>query len=350
MVSSDAEIMPGELYAGYACDAEVRSAASSGGVVSAILLHLLAKNAIQGALVSRIAFADGSVRGVTELACDRQEVLSHAGSAYVDTPVLRRLCACKEFNGKVAVVALPCQVRSLRKLLARDEPLREKVAMVIGLFCRGAVTHRFYQDLLRRYRVDPNAVRSVKVGRGHYRGIVRVSLGDGQDRVLSFSRVNAYRIAGMHAKQLCMSCTEHLSEQADVSVGDIFTKEYKAEPIKHSAFVCRTQQAADLLQEMRQQGKLELRYFGMQRYRKTFKRLERYGSNLAPRRFAAMLTGVGPPGPMTWRFNPFHGLAWTIFCANSRLTRSDAGRRFAYRLPAPFVSLEALLIKALSKT
>ncbi len=343
------EVALGELYVGYAADPDIRSVASSGGVVSGVLTHLLERHLIDAALVSRITSVDGRVCGVTELARTKQQVLDHAGSSYIDTPVVNRVKALRDIPGKVAVVALPCQARLLKRLLARDGALRQKVALVIGLFCRGTVTRQFYEDIFGRYGIDQAAVESVKVDRGHLKGMVYVRLRDQQERAIPFATLNAYRMAGVHAKRYCLWCDEHLSEQADLSVGDIFTKEFKRRPIKHSAFICRSETAADVVAQMQCDGLLELELFGIDRYRRTFSRLERYSNDLRPRRVAARLTGFKPVGPPSWRVNPAHCLAWTLFMLNRRLTGSDAGRRLVYGLPSSLISLVSLSIKALSR-
>ena len=357
-------IRQGELYAGYAQDSSIREAASSGGIVSAALIELLSSGH-KAALVSGITSRDGFVRAVTWPARSRQDVLAAAGSSYVDTPVLRTLCRLADEPGPMAVVALPCQIRALRRLQQRRPELKEKFHPVIGLFCRKNVTTTFYDDFLRRCGVDPGQVESIKIAHGYLKGgwyrrlcdgvargpvnaHVRVRLRDGTERRLSFSFLNAYRTVGAHAKTLCAFCHEHLAEQADLSVGDIFMKPYRSRPIKHSAFIARTAEGVALVQKMIEGGSIAAEHVGMDRYRKAFGGLVRFSDRLDSRRLAAALVGRSAPKGLTWRTNVFHMLAWTVLFANERLSRTRWGRRLLFALPRPVVMLTALAVKGLS--
>lgn len=349
MPVSNREIVQGELYVGYASDESVRSCASSGGVVSAVLIDLLERRIADGALVSRITPSAGRITGVTELARDRTDVLRSAGSSYIDTPVLKSVAQTKDFPGRVAVVGLPCQIRILKRWLSRREELRERISVIIGLFCRGAVRRTFYEDLFARYRIDQSAVESVKVIRGHVKGDVVVSLKNGNRHIIPFRLMNSFRIAGIHALTRCLKCDEHLSREADIAVGDMFTPEFKKRPIKHSSFVCWSEHGVAVMEEMRKRNVIEAEYFGMEKYSKTFVRIERFSNQLGPRYCAASLTGIKMTGGRQTFFNPFRSLAWTILFINSKISKTPRGRRFLYSLPSSVISLEALLVKALSR-
>lgn len=342
-------IEAGELYAGYALDSQVRAAASSGGVVSAILLELLARGHA-GALVSGIGSGPDGVQATTIVAATRDQVLAHAGSSYVDTPVLQTIRSLADAPGPFAVVALPCQARALRRMIDRHDELRDKFWPVIALFCRGNVTAAFYDDFFRSMKIDPRRVRSLKVARGHVKGTVTARLDDESDLVVPFMKLNAYRLAGIHAKGLCAWCDEHDGEAADIAVGDIFMPEFKRREIKHSAFVARNARSRALLEELIARGCITAEPVGMDRYHRTFKRIERFSNQQASRKLPAWLVGLArPKGPLSGRFNVFHSMAWLIIFLNARLSRSRWGRRWLYALPRAVISGMAFLVKGLSR-
>ena len=343
-------IIPGELYAGYALDAALRKRVSSGGVVSAVLIDLLERGEIDGAVVSRITAQDGHLAAVSSVARTREEVLQHGGSSYVDTPVLQAVNALKDQPGRYAVVALPCQARALRSQMKRNPELREKFFPIIGLFCRGNVTETFYEDYFRRVGIDPAQVESVHVIRGHLQGDVVVRLHSGEERIIPFMTINSYRLAGIHPKALCAWCDEHTSEESDLAVGDIFMPEFKQRIVKRSAFVAHTPQAAALIERLEANGLLISEFVGRERYRQAFASIERFSNTLAPRYLAARISGVTaprtrPPG----RVNPFHVLAWVVLFINKRLSQSERGRCFLFALPPLLVKLTAYKVKALSR-
>lgn len=323
---------------------------SSGGIVSCILLDLLARGQIDGALVSRITTVAGHMGAVTTLARTREEILQCGGSSYIDTPVLQKFNEIKDTPGRYAVVCLPCQARTLHNQLERNPELREKFPVVIGLFCRGNVTATFYDDYFARIGIDTAQVESVRVKRGHLQGDVIVSLKNGGERTIPFMKINTYRLAGIHPKALCAWCDEHMSASADIAVGDIFTPEFKQRPIKHSAFIPHSPEAVSLLQDLETRGVLTAEFVGMQQYRQAFARIERFSDTLASRYPAARFTGqVVPRQPKPGRSNFFHVLAWIIMFQNKKLSQSEKGRRFLFSLPAPVVQAMAFLAKALSR-
>ena len=345
-------LIDGEVYAGYAADEAVRQAASSGGVVSAILLELLAgvpdrdtSRSGSPALVSSIG--PGGPR--TRLARTREEVLAAGGSSYVDTLVLRAVEELPDDVGRVAVVALPCQVRALRRRMQAQPALAGRIGPLIGLFCRGNVQPAFYDDWFARFGIDPAAVRSVKVRRGHVKGVVRVELEGGGVRELPFMALNAYRVCGVHAKPMCAWCDEHLAAEADISVGDIFTPPWSRRPIKHSALIARGEWAG-LVERMAREGKLVVEPVGREAYAGAFGRIERFGADLASRKLPARLMGFkAPPGRLPGRWSPLRSLAWLPYFANARLSRSRLGRKLLFALPRPLLTLEAVAIRALSR-
>jgi len=347
--SGTTPIQPGELYAGYASDAAVRAAASSGGVVSAILLELL-RRGHGGALVSRITSSSDGIVAETVLARTPEEVLRCGGSSYIDTPVLQAVHRLRDERGPIAVVALPCQVRALRRMMQRQPELSAKFFPVIGLFCRGSVRAEFYDDFFRSIGLDPRHVSSVKVARGHVKGQVIIRRDNGGETNIPFMRLNAYRLAGIHAKRLCAWCDEHMAAEADLSVGDIFTSNFKHREIKHSAFAARNERFASLVAEMVEQGQLTAERVGMDSYCRTFRKIERFSNQQVSRWPGAFLFGPRrPSGKLSGRFNLFHSLAWMIILCNGWLSRKPWGRRVLYAMPRPMVTVAALLVKGLSR-
>ena len=349
VVADGQRIEQNELYVGFCRDKNVRTVASAGGVVSAILLHALESGIIDAAVVSRIASESGKVSAVTEIVETREKILAHAGSYYIDTPVLHTLKSLRTYEGRVAIVALPCQVRALRKIFKKDKQLRDKVVLMIGLFCRGNLKVEFYEDYFRRHHIDPRIVEAINIRRGHLNGEVFVHCKDGSNRRLSFREMNMYRIAGVHAKAFCYWCSDHLSAEADIAVGDIFHPEYKLRSIKHSAFICRSDAGRQIIQSLIVSGFLEYEFFGLRKYKRYFAKLEEFSNNLGSRYLAASLMQTPAPQSKKGKVNLFHSLAWAIYLLNRNLSSTKRGRRFLFILPLPCISCMAYAVKMLSR-
>lgn len=340
----------GEMYAGYALEEAIRSVAASGGIVSALLIDMLERGEIQGALVSRLGAKEGKIAALTTLVCDREGVLAHAGSAYVDTDVVVQVKALKKFSGKAAVVALPCQARAIRALIESDASLREKVHVIISLVCRGTVDIAFYHDFMKKHGIDESEVQRIRVARRHVEGTVFFeSQATEGGREVSFFTLNAYRMAGIHAKKRCCWCVEHLGAAADIVAGDLYCREYKNRPIKHSAFAAYTDRGAGILERACHSGAIVAEYLGMETYKKIFHRIERFSNDIVSRNWAARLQGLRPLRPSQGIPSIFRCLAWGMFFINFRLSQTSPGRRLLYAFPAGIVKGMALTIKGLSR-
>lgn len=340
-----------ELYCGYAKDSAVRETAASGGVVSAVLIHLIEKGDIDAALVSGIGTNRGELCAISEWAQTRDEILLASGSAYVYTPVLRQLRRCTQYE-RIALVALPCQVRHIRRWVEDSAELRSRVVLIIGLFCRGAPTIRLYEDYLRKHRIDPKIVTSVRVSRSYLRGVLHCELRGGQRFDSNFFGFNAHRVIGIHTFPECIRCTEHLAEDADIAVGDIYNAEYERRPIKHSAFLPRSTRGMAVLRSMLENDEITCEYFGIARYLEEFRKLDAFTGRLKERRMAARVMGISMPSPdhSEAGFRPLHVLAWLIFLMGYRISLKRWGRRLVFSLPAPALKLLAIVFKLLSRS
>ncbi|MBN2071677.1 MAG: Coenzyme F420 hydrogenase/dehydrogenase, beta subunit C-terminal domain [Candidatus Krumholzibacteriota bacterium] len=345
----DGTINRAEIYAGYATEAGIRAPASSGGIVSAILIDLIESGEIDGALVSRIVSIDGHIKGQTELATDRDSVLRCAGSSYIETPVLKEAARLGDKEGRFAVVALPCQVRALREYLSTRPGLKKRIRYIIGLFCRGTVNGSLYDDFFCKYGITTSEVTSVSVRRGHVSGEVIIDLTDGDSTTIPFAMLNSYRIAGIDLMPRCLWCDEHLAADADIAVGDIFTGEYRKKDIKHSAYVCWTEAGTFLMNKMVNKKTVTAEYFGTKRYRRSFSAIEAFSNRTGARVVAARFTGSRSEISLSGFFNIFHSLAWTIIFTNNRLSRTVQGRRLLFGFPPWIIRLEAIAVKALSR-
>lgn len=293
---------------------------------------------------------DGHLRGITTLARTRAEILEHGGSTYVDTPVIETIKQIKNDAKKIAVVTLPCQARILQTQMVRNPELRQKIFLMIGLFCRGNVTEQFYQDYFNRFGINQAEVDSIRVRRKHVKGDIFIKMQNGTSLVIPFMTINSYRIAGIHLKPLCAWCNEHTAKSADIAVGDIFMKEFKKRKIKYSAFVAHTPEASTLLQTLQRRKIITAEYVGWARYKAIFGRIEKFSDTLASRCVAAKIVGLkGPERNKKEKLNPFHVLSWVILFQNKRLSESEPGRRFLFSLPKPVISLIAFLVKGLSR-
>ena len=232
------------LRKGYAADETIRERAASGGVVTALLIYLLESGKIDGAWVSRTKVTDGELGYETWIATTPEEIRSASSSIYMSMPLMKHIDLLRSFRGNVAVVMVPCQLKALDRILEKEPELKRKVVLKLGLYCSGNHSKEATLLSLRQAGVTlDNAVRFY-YRQGHWRGESAVEYADGSVKTFSYTKtICAYKNAYFFENSSCMTCQDQYAFAADISFGDIWLKEMKKNPIKHTSCVIRTEEA-----------------------------------------------------------------------------------------------------------
>ncbi len=222
----------------HAAEPDVRERAASGGAVSALLISQLASGQCDGALVCATTVRDGRVRAEYRIATTPQEILDARGSTYVlGDFVGEALPLIQAFEGRVAVVALPCEITALSK---RPE-LAAKTTLRIALFCGHATTTALIDRVVERFTEGSNAeLVGFRFREGHWRGMMRAQFADGSVIERPFGEFGTYQNLYVCSAKKCLFCGDHFGYDADLCAGDIWSAAYKSDPIKHTAVIAKT--------------------------------------------------------------------------------------------------------------
>ena len=217
-------------YVGYSKDKEIRWKATSGGIVSSLLIFLLKEELIDGALVTKMNETE-PLKPETFIARSKEEVLSACGSKYCPVPINQMIKAMKEMmsrKGTYAIVGLPCHIKSLRKVESLNKKIEDQKSLYVGLFCSHTVSFVGTEVLLQRMGIRPKDVHELKYrGRG-WPGTLSIRLKDGSVRLLPFlyywgSLFTPFFFTPMG----CILCSDVTNELADISIGDAWLPELK---------------------------------------------------------------------------------------------------------------------------
>lgn len=213
---------------GYATDPDIRERSTSGGVVTALLLHLLETKQIDGALV--IGSDEHTLwKGKAMIARTREEILAAMKSKYAITPTNAVLDQVRELPGRYAAVGLPCQVHGIRKASVLDERIRERVVLTIGLFCHAAIEHEAFRVIWGTLGDKASRARKFISRIGKHPGTPYLELDDGSLYPVYFGSATGYRptsieviniLYRLFTPERCTTCFDALAEYADISVGD----------------------------------------------------------------------------------------------------------------------------------
>lgn len=250
------------LFSGYAADPAVRANAASGGIVTGLLSGMLARGEIDAALVWKLEIGDGgAMRAVPVFARSAEELAAAQGSIYFAFPPLGGdlLPRIRAFDGRLAVVGLPCAVSALRRLMEKDAELKAKIVLLAGLFCGHTSRPELIDAVLARKGVDRKELAAFRFRRGLWRGEAEAVMRDGSRRRWPTAYYNLYQNLFIQCHAPCMNCFDHFAEEADLSCGDIWTRAHRHDTVKNSVAAGRNEAGTAALERAWAAGDLLLR-------------------------------------------------------------------------------------------
>lgn len=243
-------------YFAHANDKQIRYNSSSGGLVTALLIHALENRVIDGALVTRFSDENPLVPE-TIVAETREQIIAACGSKYCPTSIGRPLRDIAKTEGTFAVVGLPCQIHGIRKLEEINSRLIKKIVLHFGIFCANNNTFLGTEYFLRQNGILPEDVREIRYRGGGWPGKICVSLGDNTGKIIPRPSTEKkwYRRAlfssAFHYDFMiprCLLCADQTCELADISFGDPWLRKYvQSERIGKSLIIVRNRIGAKFL-------------------------------------------------------------------------------------------------------
>lgn len=237
---------------------EVKAICTDGGVVTSLLLYLLDRNLINGAIVSKKTgrFARKSI-----IARTPEELVEAAGSTFSGslhleelggkyttyTPILSTVKSLeKKYLRDIAVVGTPCQINAIRKMQCLGVLPAHLIKYTIGLFC----IENFSFDDFARGRLEKKLDINLE-------DIVKLNIKD--DFIITLTNGVAIHVPleEIHevARPACFTCHDFSNEYADISVGGL------GSPDGYTTTVLRTKVGAAVYDETLRKGYIRERTF-----------------------------------------------------------------------------------------
>lgn len=217
-----------EAHLAFSAEASLRENSTSGGLVTALLLYLLEKGEIDGAVV--IASDEEILwKGKPVVARNREELLAATKSKYAISPTNAAFSELLQIPGRYALVGLPCQIHGFEKAARLDRRLKERVVLTIGLFCHAAIDHEAFRIIWDTLGDKGSRAKRFVSRIGKHPGAPHIELDDGSYYPVYFGDKQGFRPSSMEVINIlyrlytpprCLTCFDALSEFADISVGD----------------------------------------------------------------------------------------------------------------------------------
>jgi len=239
-------------------DKRIRQICTDGGVVTSLLLYLLERNLINGAIVSKKI---GRFARKAIVARTPDELIEAAGSTFSGslhleelggkyttyTPVLSTVKSLeKGYLHDIAVVGTPCQINAIRKMQCLGVIPAHLIKYAIGLFC---IENFSFDDAAREMlekKLDVNLEKIVKL---NIKDDFIISLTKGVTIHVPLEEVHEV------ARPACFTCKDFSNEYADISVGGL------GSPDGYTTTLIRTKVGASVYDGALRDGYIQERIF-----------------------------------------------------------------------------------------
>jgi len=243
------------MWTGYAGDPDMRRAGASGGVTTAVLIHLLETGRIDAAVVAKQGVTSPEKAGYF-FARTKEELLACTQSVYIPVPMLDAL---REFKPgeRYAMTCVPEQSAALRVLQHAGHEAALQLEYVLGPYTGTALYPGAIRTLLRSHGVeDGDPITSLKWRAGEWPGYLEVITASG--RVVRSKKVYYNFLIPFFVTQSSLQSMDFANEFTDLSVGDAWSPRYEALGAGFSVVASRKPAMTALLKDMQQRGLLVL--------------------------------------------------------------------------------------------
>lgn len=245
-----------QSFIGHAKDEHVRRSSASGGVITAMLLHLLETKRITGVVCLKMG-VEKPWKATPIIARTAEEIIACSGSVYSVTPTNEILGQLEKENGALAYIGLPDQVAAIRKLQMMKHPSVKNIQYVFGPYTGTQMKFEAIRSFLRSHGVrSEDEIADLKYRAGEWPGHLQITLKNGH--VLKAEKFHYNYLIPFFIADSSLQIPDFTNELTDISVGDAWSPKYEAERGGHSVVLARSKKGVELLEEMKAQEKLSL--------------------------------------------------------------------------------------------
>ncbi len=253
---------------GHATDPDLRYLGSSGGGLSAVLVHLLKSGAVDG-VIQTAADPDNPVGNRTVLARTPQEVFAAAGSRYAPSAPLADLGRYLESTERYVFVGKPCDVAAVRAWARRDVRIDERFPYMLSFFCAGVPSETGAHEILSALEAPAGQVTAFRYRGNGWPGFATAALRDGTERRMTYAE-SWGKILTRHLQMRCKLCPDGTGGFADLVFADVWEADEDGFPVftegdGTSLVLSRTERGEELARAAAMAGHLQIEPYDLER-------------------------------------------------------------------------------------
>lgn len=239
-----------EVLTGAAIEAETRYEGSSGGAISALLIH-----ALESGVVDRVVHIgpdpEHPSRNLTVVSRSRAEILAGAGSRYTASSPLAHLDSMLDEGGAMAFVGKPCDVSALRQAARRDPRVDRHVPVMLSFFCGGIPSHDGVERILKTLGIAGEPLAAFRYRGQGWPGKCVAETVSGKVADMSYERSWGHHLS-KEVQFRCKICPDAVGGAADIACADAWYGDESGYPSfeeeeGRSLIMSRTEAGARLL-------------------------------------------------------------------------------------------------------
>ena len=204
----------------WAADPDIRFRAASGGVLTALGVHLL-RSGKAGFILHCAADPGAPMRSRWTISTTPEQVVERAGSRYGPSDTLAGLEAALARDEPFAIIAKPCDANAVRARAKADPRLDARLVALLVMVCGGASDLGKSRAVLGDLGLAEDEVTLFRY-RGHgCPGPTRIETRDGRAFELGYNEMWDDE-AGWRIQTRCKLCPDAIGEAADLAAADIW--------------------------------------------------------------------------------------------------------------------------------
>lgn len=250
---------PLKAYVGFASNSRIRTNGASGGVATGLLKHLLDEEIIDYVVTAQ----QKKLIAQPVIIAESEELLEVQGSIYFPSYVTKVAKEILSNEGKYAVVGLPCQIDSLRRIEASYKKLRERTHVHVGLFCSHTNEYWYLSYLSSRYRDLGCAPLTASSRHGAWPGKVELKTSCGDISIPQPDFWGVLPQLHLSAPTGCLFCDNHMNIHSDISLGDVWLRQDRND-VGRSTVVAYSQRGLDVVETARRKGQVVLEQISLE--------------------------------------------------------------------------------------